>query len=109
MGASSGKIQVLVTPDRLDAAAVDDFKQEFQQALETSGVGIVVDLSRTLFIDSAGLGALVSLLKKCNQHGKRLALAAPTAQIRQIIELTRLHRLLDIYEGVGDARNAVLK
>ncbi len=109
MGAASGKIQVLVTPDRLDAVAVDDFKQEFRQALEISEVGIVVDLSQTLFIDSAGLGALVSLLKGCNQHDKRLALASPTAQIRQIVELTRLHRLLDIYESVEAARNAVLK
>jgi len=109
MSAATGKIQMLVTPDRLDAAAVDDFKKEFRQVLETSAVGVVVDLSRTMFIDSAGLGALVSLLKSCNQHGKRLAMASPTAQIRQIIELTRLHRLLDIYDGVEAAKNAVLK
>ena len=109
MSAATGKIQMLITPDRLDAAAVDDFKKEFRQVLETSAAGVVVDLSRTMFIDSAGLGALVSLLKGCNQHGKRLAMASPTAQIRQIIELTRLHRLLDIYEGVEAARNAVLK
>ena len=109
MSAATGKIQMLITPDRLDAAAVDDFKKEFRQVLETSAAGVVVDLSRTLFIDSAGLGALVSLLKGCKQHDKRLAMASPTAQIRQIIELTRLHRLLDIYEGVDAARNAVLK
>ena len=109
MSALAGKIQVLVTPARLDAVAVDAFKQEFRLALETAKAGLVVDLSRTLFIDSAGLGSLVSLLKNCNQCGKRLALASPTPQIRQIIELTRLHRLLDIYDGIEAARNAVLK
>lgn len=109
MAAANGKVQTLVTPDRLDAAAVDSFKREFRQALDGSCGGLVVDLSRTLFIDSAGLGSLVSLLKGCNQEGKRLALGAPTPQVRQIIELTRLHRLFDIYDSIEAAKNAVQK
>ena len=104
MADSGGNILTLATPKRLDAASVDAFKAEGRQALESGRTALIVDLSQTLFIDSAGLGSLVSLLKGCRQRSVRLALAAPTPQVCQIIELTRLHQLFDIYDSVAAAR-----
>jgi anti-anti-sigma factor len=51
-------------------------------------------------VDTAGLGALVSLYETANQPGKRdpirLCLTNPTPSVRQMLELTRLHHLFEI-------------
>ena len=104
---NADRIMVLETAERLDSAAVGDFKSESQQLL-ADGEALIIDLSHTLFIDSAGLGSLVSLLKTSSQKGIRLALAGLTPQVRQIFELTRLYKLFDIFDSVVQARNALL-
>jgi anti-sigma B factor antagonist len=55
---------------------------------------IVVDLSGTEFIDSSGLGALVSCLKKARQAGGDLRIAGPTQQAQTVFRLTNLDRVL---------------
>ena len=96
-------IIVLEIAERLDTASVTAFKNDVQGVLETS-VGLVFDLSKTAFIDSTGLGALVSLLKTCNQLKVKLYLVGLTPQVRQIFELTRLYRLFDIFDTVAQAQ-----
>jgi len=89
--------QIVRVAERLDSANVEEFKQQAQAGL-ASAAGLVVDFSATRFIDSVGLGALVSLLKSCSQRRVPIALAALSPQVRQIFELTRLYRLFDIYD-----------
>jgi anti-sigma B factor antagonist len=93
------KVVTIAAPERLDSASVDEFKTETQAAL-ASAKAMVIDFSRTRFVDSVGLGALVSLLKNCSlpQRDVRLSLAALSPQVRQIFELTRLYRLFDIFD-----------
>ena len=98
---------ILAVGNRLDSASADDFRAEAGEALQT-GQPIIIDLSRTTFIDSAGLGSLVSLLKSCAQQQRRLYLATLTPQVRQIFELTRLYRLFEIFDNVEQARADLL-
>jgi anti-sigma B factor antagonist len=65
-------------------------------ALGAEQKNIEVDLSQTTFIDSAGLGALIALHKTaCSRHGA-VRLLHPQPQVRQLLELTRMHHLFDI-------------
>lgn len=76
---------------------------------ETVGTGrnhIVVDLSATEFIDSSGLGALVSGLKSARQAGGDLRIARPTAQVETVLSLTNLDRVLRAHGTVEDAFGA---
>jgi anti-sigma B factor antagonist len=98
------RIIIIEVAERLDSAMVADFKLEAQLAM-ANAQAVVVDLADTVFIDSAGLGSLVSLLKSCTQKGVRLTLAGLTPQVKQIFELTRLYRLFDIFDSVTLARN----
>ena len=103
----ANQVVTVAIRERLDSASAADFKAEIALTVP-SAKGIVIDLAKTTFIDSAGLGALVSLLKNCNQRGIRLYLAGLTPQVRQIFELTRLYRLFDIFETVALARTDLL-
>jgi len=100
------RTRLITLPERLDSASVDSLKVEAQAALEETR-GIVLDFSRTRFVDSVGLGTLVNLLKSATQQGVGLSLAGLTPQVRQIFELTRLYRLFDIFETVEQAREAI--
>ena len=63
-----------------------------------------VDLGPTTFIDSSGLGALVSGLKTCRQAGGDLRIAAAGEQVRTVLKLTNLDRILRTHDTVEDAR-----
>ena len=64
---------------------------------------LAVDLSVVDRIDSTGLGALVTTLKAARDHGGDLALAGLSPSVRAVVELTRLHRVFDIYGDVESA------
>ena len=57
---------------------------------------VVLDLTRLRFIDSSGLGAFLSCLRKLNQKQGDLKLCGVSKQVRAVLELVRMHRILDI-------------
>ena len=80
----------------LGTANSNQFRDQARAALTPEQKNIDVDLSRTLFLDSCGLGALISLHKTtCNRNGM-VRLLNPTPPVKQILELTRMHRIFEI-------------
>ena|SRR5438552_919653 len=72
------------------------FRDEVRAALTEAQKVIEIDLSQTLFMDSCGLGALISLHKTtCSRNGM-VRLINPTPPVQQILELTRMHRIFEI-------------
>ena len=63
---------------------------------ELSQREVFIDLSVTRFIDSSGLGVLLSLNKTVRARGGVLKLLNPSSAVAQLIELTRLHRVFEI-------------
>ena len=61
---------------------------------------LVLDLSGVSFLDSAGVGALVSLFMSRRSTGKRLALAAVAQQGIAVLQVSGLLRLLPLYASV---------
>jgi anti-sigma B factor antagonist len=54
------------------------------------------DASELAFLDSSGLGALISMQKTASERGGKFRLLSPTPAALQVIELTRLHRVFEI-------------
>lgn len=84
----------------LGAANALSFRQEACEALAPDLESIEIDLSQTTFVDSSGLGALISVYKAANQcntnGGVTLRLLNPLPPVQQVIELTRMHHLFEI-------------
>ena len=57
---------------------------------------VCIDLSKTRFIDSSGLGVLLTLNKNLRARGASLKLINPSSAVCQLIELTRLHRVFEM-------------
>ncbi|HEU0265271.1 MAG TPA: STAS domain-containing protein, partial [Geobacterales bacterium] len=64
--------------------------------------GILVDLNDVRFIDSSGLGALVSGFKNAISHQGTLKLAGLQSQVKSMFELTRLHRVFEIFDSAAE-------
>jgi anti-sigma B factor antagonist len=104
----TNKNNIIKVAKRLDASNVAEFKTDALNALKKNDKGIVVDFSDATFLDSAGLGALVSILKTASQaNDKKIALVSLSKQVRQIFELTKLYRLFDIYDSVEEAKSNI--
>jgi anti-sigma B factor antagonist len=102
-GMNMADFMIIELDERLDAGNASELKSEAAKMIETGTGTLILDLKATKFIDSIGLGALVSILKQTAQNNSKVVLAALSPQVRQIFELTRLHRLFDIYESVEEA------
>ena len=99
-----GNVAVTAMPvDELDASNAGEFKRDIASVLETNAK-LVLDLSRLRFVDSSGLGALISCLRKLNAKGGDLKLCGMSKQVRAVFELVRMHRVFDI---VGTREEAV--
>jgi len=88
--------------DHLDAGTVEDFKAAAAPVLEQSRK-VVLDLSALQFVDSSGIGAIISCLRKLNGRGGDLKLCGLSKAVRSLFELVRLHRIFEICQTSGEA------
>lgn len=82
-----------------------ELKQRVLQELEGGARRFVIDFANTGYIDSSGLGVLVSLSKKIREHGGELRLSGLNEDLRTLFELTKLDTLFEI----ADSREQALK
>ena len=91
-------LQVSDVPE-LGAPDSTDFRDKVRTSMVNGLKNIQIDLSKTLFVDSCGLGALVALHKTaCSRQGM-VRLVNPVPSVQQILELTRMHRIFEIVNG----------
>ncbi len=105
-----GNVAVATVPvEELDASNAAEFKRDIAPALEANA-NLVLDLSRVRFVDSSGLGAFISCLRKLNAKGGDLKLCQMSKPVRAVFELVRMHRVFDIYgtreEALGSFHQA---
>ena len=101
-----GDVAVAAVPvEELDASNAGEFKRDMAPILDASAK-LVLDLSRLRFVDSSGLGAFISCLRKLNAKGGDLKLCGMSKQVRGVFELVRMHRVFDILGSREDAVRA---
>lgn len=94
-----------VLVDELDASNAEEFKREIAPALEAN-TRFVLDLSQLRFVDSSGLGAMLSCLRQLSAKSGDLKLCGMSKQVRGLFELVRMHRIFDIYGTKEEAVHA---
>ena len=96
-------VLLMVEEERLDAHNSGDLKNQMLKLFEEGKHNLVVDLQGVRFVDSSGLGALVSGFKNASSRNGNLKLAGLQLQVKSMFELTRLHRVFEIYTDSGEA------
>lgn len=99
--------QVLsILDERIDAHNSADLKAELLQLIEQHGGTIVVQLEQVRFIDSSGLGALLSGHKQAVAKSGKLVLVKIQQPVLAMFEITRLNRVFEIYADLDEASAA---
>ena len=93
----------VVCRGHFDMAAAPDFRRFVDEVVDAGNARVVVDLADTSFIDSSGLGALIAGLKRARKAGGDLRIARPPEQVRMVLTLTNLDRVLRPHEDVASA------
>lgn len=90
---------------RLDAEVAQDFRAALLGLIERGRANLIVNLNCVDFIDSSGLGALVSALKHLKQSGQQgdIRLAHVKPPVESVLEIIRLHRVFSRYGSVDEA------
>ncbi len=86
-----------------DSRSAGPAKEEIRSAILNGDMSLIINLEGVSYIDSAGLGTLVSALKTARENGGNVWLTGLTAQVKMVVELTRLHHVFDIYDNIDDA------
>lgn len=92
------EIQIIVVEYKsLDASKVEDFIKLVSEEISKNKKNLI-DLSKVDFVDSAGLGSLLSCLKKAKSAGGELKLFGLTKSVRSLFELMRMQKIFSIYD-----------
>ncbi|MDF7823967.1 STAS domain-containing protein [Pontiellaceae bacterium B12227] len=99
------EVGVVQLSKALTAATVDLFRDQLSswQEAEPGVKNYVIDLEKVDFMDSAGLGTLIAVLKRISEHGGDMKIANLQKKPRMVFEITRAYKVFEIYETVEDA------
>jgi len=98
-----GGVTVVDVDGQLIVGNRQELKQMVLDQLANGDCKFVIDFSNTGYIDSSGLGVLVSLSKKIREQGGELRLANLNEDLRTLFELTKLDTLFKIADSRQDA------
>lgn len=100
-----GTVVVRPRGERLDIEVAGDFRATLLSLIDDGHRNLVVDLKDVTFIDSSGLGALVSALKtiKRTSGSGDLRLARVQTPVVALLEIIRLNRVFTSYSSVDEA------
>ena len=87
----------------LDYSECAQFRLTIDRILKSSPLATIVDLSGLDYLDSSGLGLLLSLSKEYSSHGGSLVLVTNDA-VNSILDLTRLSGIFPTAATMDDAR-----
>ncbi len=98
-------IAVVKVGSALTAASVDAFREQLSswQSAEPEVKNYVIDLERVDFMDSAGLGTLIAVLKRITERGGDMKIAHLQKKPRMVFEITRAYKVFEIYDTVEEA------
>ena len=94
----AGNVTLVRPEGRLDAASAPEFQARLMGVIAEGRTRLAVDLSKASFVDSTGIGTLVSGLKAARRAGGDLRLVAPSPQAMKLLKLTTLDRVFKTSE-----------
>lgn len=83
----------------LDGTNAGQIRATINETMNDGADIILIDLSGVTFMDSSGLGGLVTALKDVRMTGGRLCVCSINDQVRILFELTSMDKVFEIYEN----------
>ncbi len=98
MASMDTTLQVLAPTGILDGTKSADIRGQVNSALAGGATTLLMDLKDVTFVDSSGLGTLVSVLKKVRSQDCEMYVCSINPQVKMLFELTSMDRVFEIFE-----------
>lgn len=96
-------IVVITLPgESIDTSNAKELRAQLDSILEENQK-VVFDMSQLKFLDSSGLGTMLSCLRRINSSGGELKLCNMTQQVKVLFELVRMHKIFEISSSIEEA------
>ena len=99
-------ITVLSLKGRLTLGESNLIREKVTQLSAAGKFKVVIDLSNVEYIDSTGLGILVICFTSLKKQGGALKLVNPNKRNVELLLLTKLHTVFEVFNEVPDAVNS---
>ncbi|MBR1966066.1 MAG: STAS domain-containing protein [Lentisphaeria bacterium] len=86
----------------LDHVGAENFKYVLSERMK-AGETIVLDLEKLVNIDNYGLDALLAMAQKALENNSVIKLARVSADMKIVLDITKVYRVFDIYSTVEEA------
>ena len=105
----AGDAGVIEISGDITAASEDALMDAYGRAGDGDTRAVLLDFSQLEYMNSGGIGLLVTLLVRANRAKQRLLACGLNDHYRQIFELTRLDEAITIYDDEASAQSAALR
>lgn len=103
-------VPIVHVNEDIDAANAATVQQQLADALGPDALSLVVDLSETRYVDSAGIDMLLRLSDRLDRRRARLALVIPdTSQLKRLVAIVGMPEAIAIHGGLPEALGGVAK
>ena len=96
-------VWILKPVGRIDASCSAQIKDKVLSLIDTGQKNLLIDLGEVDFIDSSGLGTLVSCLNSLKKAGGKLKICDIQENPKQVFEMTRLDRVFEVFDDRDEA------
>jgi anti-sigma B factor antagonist len=96
-------VVVMNLSGRLDLASGSQLKETIKQYLEKGCTSIHLNLGKVEFINSSGLGSMVSIMKEIRLCKGRFTMSDLASYVHEIFEITQLSHIFEIYPTEEEA------
>ena len=99
----SGRTAVVTASGEVDLTNADGLREALLSALDRGARGLVVDMTQTTFLDSAGVTALVRASRRASAGNATLRLAVTAPAVLRVLNLVGIDQVISVYPGVSEA------
>jgi anti-sigma B factor antagonist len=93
-----GPVAILRIEGDVTSASEPDLMAAYGRAAANGAIAVILDFSKLEYMNSGGIGLLVTLLVRAQRGGGRLVATGLSEHYRQIFSLTRLDEAIEIHD-----------
>jgi len=96
-------VTICVIEGEININTSPELRKVFDGLIRNSEKKVIIDFSKVSYIDSSGLATLIELFQRLKKIGGHVRLANMSQKTKNIFEITKLHKLFEIFENREEA------
>lgn len=98
------RVAIVTLEGPLDFESADSVKEAVNGLLREGRVHLILNFEKVFFVDSTGLGALLTAIQRVRKRGGEIRLCNLRSRIKSLLHLTKLSSIFPVFESIDEAK-----